>query len=347
MMILPKSAKRVCLKSMPDRPSQIWKRLRSSGDGDGKLEVPSLSTGVETGYGPALLAVGPGGEPRLLVPCDATQPPGDLETSAYLVVCRSSFAFHGRNQTFIDVMVTERALDQVFADLVEAILERIASGIAPERAVTGTIEQYRRLLRETRSRSVSEKQVVGLIGELVVLRDLCRHSPKAVEAWRGPWEQRHDFRRGADAIEVKSSTRTDASVVTINGLDQLLSPNEGRMLLVHVKIERAQGGDLSVGRLHDEIIAAGVPMKRMEECLNAIGCPDFLDPEWNEFAFHLQSIEGYRVDREFPSLTSRDLNAEAVKVGVEHVVYSVNLQLAQSCALSEDEFSSALRGFMA
>ena len=332
---------------MPDRPGQIWKRLRSSGGGDGHLEVPSLSTGVDTGYGPALLAVGPGGKPRLLVPCDATQPPGDLDSSAYLIVGRSSFTRQGRNQTFIDVMVTERALDQVFADLVEAILERIASGIAPISAVTGTIEEYRRLLRESRSRSVAEEQVVGLIGELVLLRDLARHSPEAVQAWRGPWEQRHDFRRGADAIEVKTSRRSDASAVTINGLDQLLPPGEGRMLLVHVKIERAQGGELSVSQLHDEIIAAGVPENRMAECLDAIGCPDSQDPDWNEFAFHLERVEGYRVDGKFPSLTSRDLIAGAPRAGVERVVYSVNLQAAQSCALSEDDLSSALREFMA
>ena len=332
---------------MTDRASHVWKRLRSSGGGDGHLAVPSITTGVETGYGPALLAVGPGSEPRLLVPCDATRPPIDLDSSACLIVCRSSFTRNGRNQTFIDIMVTERALDQVFADVVEAILERIASGVIPENAVTETIEEYRRLLRESQFRLVAEEEVVGLIGELVLLRDLARHSPEAVQAWRGPWEQRHDFRRRADAIEVKTSRRTDVSAVTINGLDQLLPPEEGRMLLVHVKIERAHGGDLSVGQLHDEIVASGVPKNRMAECLEAIGCPGSHDPDWNEFAFHLETIEGYRVGRGFPSLTSRDLVAGAPRAGVEHVVYSVNLQTAQSFALSEDEFSSALKEFMA
>jgi hypothetical protein len=119
------------------------------------------------------------------------------------------------------------------------------------------------------------------------------------------------------------------------------------MLLVHVKTERAQGGDLSVGQLYDEIIAAGVPENRMAECLDAIGCPEAHDPDWNELAFHLESVEGYRVDRDFPSLTSRDLITGAPRAGVERITYSVNLQSVQSCALSEDEFSSALREFMA
>src|SRR6056297_3374486 len=140
-----KSANRGSRK-MPDGATEFWGRLRSTGTGDGRLEVPSLSTKVETGYGPALYAVGPAGEPRLLVPYGSGSPPKDLGSGPNLFAGISVFKIEGRSVPFIDVMVSDRKLDNVFAELVGEILVRLGDGQPPAKAVSGTILDFSTLL---------------------------------------------------------------------------------------------------------------------------------------------------------------------------------------------------------
>lgn len=53
---------------MNKRAIDRWRLLKISGKGDGILEVPSIDSGVETGFGTARYAIGAQGQPRLLVP---------------------------------------------------------------------------------------------------------------------------------------------------------------------------------------------------------------------------------------------------------------------------------------
>ena len=239
---------------MPDRPIERWKSLRHSGVGDGELEVPSLSSGVETGYGPVRFALGPEGQPRLLVPCGPGAALSSSETLRKLAVTLSRFTLAGRASFFVDVMSVDRSLDPVFAELADEILHRLGAGNGPVLAVEGTISDFRELLREGLPEEVPDSSIYGLLGELVVLRMLAGRSPGSIEAWTGPYEQRHDFRRREHAMEVKTSGRADATTVSISSCDQLAEPSGGTLSLIHVRVERADNGPLCISTLVREIV---------------------------------------------------------------------------------------------
>jgi len=285
---------------MRDDPSDGWGRLRTTGAGDGNLEVPSLSSGIETGFGPAVYAIGPNAEPRLLVPCGDVRIRGDLGSSANLIARPITLVRKGVGTRFLDIMVTNRQLDSVFTDLVSEVLERLKNGTSPAEAVRGTIRDFRDLILAKPRRDVSVGELCGLIGELLVLERLCESSPDGVSAWTGPYEQRHDFRKGARAIEVKASMRSDSSHIKVNGVEQLKPPEGGTLNLVHVRLERSEGAALTVQSLYSRLREVVADRVVLDSGLARLGCVDPADEAWTAAAFPLAGTDLYSVHVALP-----------------------------------------------
>ncbi|MDK1488636.1 PD-(D/E)XK motif protein [Sinorhizobium sp. 7-81] len=322
---------------MPDTGmlEREWAEIRASGRGDGILEVPSRATAVTTGYGQVRIAIGPLGEPRLLVPVG--RPAGGSATagSHNLLLARSSFRSGGKLEHFIDITLRNPRLTRVFTELVEEILKRLESGDGPETAVHGTIQDFRNLLARTPEGEIPLTKLGGLIGELVILERLTAKLPTALDGWTGPIGQRHDFRRRSIAIEVKTSLRSDASRVTIHGPEQLLPPSNGRLHLAHVRIEPVDGGELSVAALHRAIIDYGADELVLDERLAELGCRDPQAEEWNATSFALEGIDIYALAAGFPSITPASFSGGILPAGVVALTYEIDLATAHAHLLDQ------------
>lgn len=341
-MSLPKSK----VPDMPENPTKQWKRLSQHGHGGGRLEVPNIETDVDAGHGKALWALGPDDEPRLLIPIGNRLVAQDLGESRNLRVGVSNYVLDDRSMCFIDLMVLDKRLSGVFADLAIEALERVANGESAEKAVSGTISDFRQLLERPPSVEVELSTVIGLLGELLVLERLSEESPEAVSTWMGPWEQRHDFRRGSRAIEVKTSIRADAHAVTIHGEEQLEAPAGGDMMLVHMKLERTVGGRETVERVVERIAAQGADADRLNEGLKNIGCSNSIDPAWNSTAFNVEKLDIYQVRNAFPRITSASFPGGSLPDGVSDLTYEIDLGAAANFRLSETDHEIVFRRFM-
>ena len=328
---------------MSNRPIERWKRLRATGTGDGVIEVPSIDSGVSTGFGTARYAIGGQGQPRLLVPIGSMSSTKGLTSTAKLSVTTSSFKVSGKGTLFIDIMSLDRALDPVFAELAEDILRRIEDGNVPMVSVNAAIEDFRALLKEPSRAEVPDSKILGLVGELYILRMLTDFSLTAVEAWTGPYELRHDFRRHAHALEVKTSGRSDAKKVSIHGVDQLGAPAGGTLLLAHVRMERAEDGVLSVGELFNSLVKLGVDRGSLCHGLAALDCLDPHAEEWNRLSFTHEGLHVYSVDDGFPRIIGSSFTAGSLPQGVAAVGYEVDLDHAHPFELSATDYDFALR----
>lgn len=322
---------------MSERPIERWIRLRSTGKGDGAIEVPSLTSDVDSGFGPVRFAIGPEGQPRLMVPCGTGASLRGSASSGKLAVTISRYEVGGRTTRFIDVMCVDRLLDTVFAELADEIVHRVAGGNSAAEAVEGTIADFRNLLSDSPEREVPDHEIAGLIGELVVLRSLASISPKAIEAWTGPFDQRHDFRRDTQSIEVKCSTRSDSTKIMISSIDQLAEPVGGSLLLVHLNMERAASGGLTVSELATDITRKGVPMEDLAHALSAMGCANPYADTWNRVRYSLERISGYEVREGFPRITSAHFTGHTLPAGIASVTYDVDLRAAKAFQLSDGE----------
>lgn len=320
-----------------------WNRLRKS-IRDEATEVPTVASEVETGYGPVRFAIGPQGEPRLLVPCGQgtrlTEP-----GARNLKVVLNRLQFEGISTLFVDVTCLNAGLESVFAELSSEIIKRLRTGMPPALAVTGGIADFRDLLRDAPQSAVPDEAIGGLIGELLVLRRLCMEDLNAVKSWTGPLSQRHDFRRGANALEVKTSLRSDRRTVSIHGIDQLSAPAGGCLVLFHVRIERTDAGALSIGALVAELLSMGVEQTPLDTALRALSCEDPTGPDWNRIAFALEGVATYEVTHGFPAIT-RDRFDEGIPPGLSNVRYDVNLDLASTHALDDASTQAAIARFL-
>lgn len=332
---------------MPENPAESWNLLRNSNGADGVLEVPSRPTGVETGFGPARFALGPAGEPRLLVPCSSGHDYRVPRTASKLDISMVQYQLNHATVPFIDMTCTDGDLDGVFAELVKEILTRLENGRTPEEATNGTIADYRDLLFLSSSAEVSKSAIVGLLGELQLLTRLAAIDREAIDSWTGPFSQRQDFRRNLAAIEVKTSTRSDATEVRIHGPEQLQEPTGGTLLLVHVKLEQSDAGFLRVKSAIDRLISLGVDQDSILTGLTQLSCTDPADPSWNRFAFELQGISAYRVLEGFPRIVPGSFADACLPAGASKLEYSVDLTHAENFRLDSSELDACLQEFMA
>ena len=98
------------------------------------------------------------------------------------MIAISRFDVAGESAMFLDVSCTSPSLDGVFAELAEEVLHRVEAGQSPVRAVASTMDDFRRLLQEVQPFDIGEQQIVGLLGELVVLRSLVEIAPAATRS---------------------------------------------------------------------------------------------------------------------------------------------------------------------
>ena len=324
------------------RPAVFWNRLRKKLR-DNAEAVSTMATEVSTGYGKVRFAVGGSGEPRLLVPCapGSRLPP---IAARNLEVRLAKWELEGQDLLYVDLTCLGQNLESVFAQLTNEILKRVQSGASPVDAVVGGIRDFRDLLKEPNV-GASNEVIAGLLGELLVLQRLCAVRADAIKSWTGPESHRHDFRRGNNALEVKTSLRSDRRIVTIHGIDQLSAPSGGTLVLFHVRMERSDAGELSVARLVSDLMAFGVDESSLRTALCAAGCSDHTSPEWNHVSFHLEGVQAYRVHESFPAIT-RSLFRNRVPSGLLGVTYEVNLDLASAFALDEAGTRTAIDRFL-
>ena len=315
-----------------------WALLRAGGHvGDG-LEIPTMATDVSAVAGPVRLAVGPQGEPRLLVPLEPREASVSVETGDALAVVETLLSHKGARLRFLDVMCVREELETVFGEVVDEVLARIGQGGSGADAVQSTIKDFRALLIRAPQAGVSLAAVVGLVAELLVLDRLLTLSPRAWRAWRGPLGDRHDFRVGDTSLEIKASLRSDASGMIIHGLGQLEVPTGGSLHILRLILEPVADGILSMAELAESAIAKADDPSQVEALLAASGCRDPYAQEWNRHSFRHDSECLYEVGAGFPRLTRSMLKDGVVPQGVDSVKYAIDVSVAEEFRCSGTEY---------
>lgn len=263
------------------------------------------------------LLVGVAEGERVLVP-RALQP----DVAAALVGEVAYFDAPGAGQRrFLHVWCRDHQADQAF-EAFSALLWGRTESEDVSTALRQCSDEFRRLLLA--DGEPAPRSVVGLIGELLVLRRLVQRNPALISSWTGPSGARHDFRRGNAAIETKTTVRSEARgrLVRISDIDQLEPPENGTLHLYLVRLEQAMAGTLSVASLVEQIMS----------CLATSEATAFRqvlgdnESRGSTTTFELREEVAYRVRDGFPSLTKARLVGSKLDAGVSHVCYDLALE---------------------
>lgn len=241
----------------------------------------------------------------------------------------------GVEEAFVEIACLDAqghaAFDLVIAELVDSV-ERSA-GLTRVKLVQGVLSRWRRFWSGVPNNALGLEQQVGLFGEVYFLSrwlSMALGPSKAVATWRGPGGARNDFELPGLGIEAKTTRRVDAAHV-IHGLDQLLEPVGGALLLFGLSVRDEASATESLprlvaemrGRLADDADA----LAAFETLVYMAGYDDRLEAEYAKLLLRVRSEALYRVTEGFPRLVPNSI-AGGLPPGVDAVTYELRLDAA-------------------
>lgn len=184
----------------------------------------------------------------------------------------------------------------------------------------GRLHQWQAILARRRDNLLSRSEILGLLGELLFLRDLLlpRVDPAtAVGAWRGSYGEEQDFALADIIFEVKTQGTTADRLIQISSEDQL-DTSASRIILCRQGVARAQPDDEQgrslngiIAEIRDALTASPAAQARFDLGLAAARWEEL--PDYDEI-WTLVERQFYEVAPGFPRIVPADLRPGVVKV---------------------------------
>lgn len=198
---------------------------------------------------------------------------------------------------------------------------------------------WRKVFRRPNLELLSEKEIMGLLGELTFLKKYL--IPKfgavnAIEAWNGPEMASKDFEIGGTWYEIKT-VMEGGLAITISSLEQLDAEDDGYLVLFLLeKSTNVANGSISLNSYIREIEESlenfDVRLKFRSK-LSDVGY--YEAEEYDVLNFKIKGDKFFLVDETFPRIKQNNLNDGIVKVSYKILLNSIDKYLKVG-VLNED-----------
>ena len=319
-----------------------WTQLRELGSVPDTISARSLSvSGLSEND--VLLCITQDGNPGILLRNPGGKAPLPNPGCGRLVVKREQLLREGSQlDDYIRIECLECGLETPFALLVSQVVSHLASGATPSKACMDAVLEFRRLLSKNGGLLPSEDEILGLVGELLLLKRLVSASPHLWQGWNGPLGSARDYSWGTVDIEAKASRMAGESRLTVNGLEQL-EPEQGRDLLIHHSVlTNNPVGTVYVPGLVDEIRGQISDLEGFDTRLVSAGFLSEQRDLWLEHRFTLHGSHIYRVSENFPRIRKSDFPDGSLPAGVAKLRYDIMLSSCSDFRLSTSEEEALL-----
>ena len=171
---------------------------------------------------------------------------------------------------------------------------------------------------------MGEKEVRGLIGELVFLRDYMfeKYSvEKAITSWIGPDDSHKDIEIDDTWYEIKTRYQSSKSV-TISSIEQLDSNVDGHLCIVELEeTNRYVSGYLTLNELVEQITSMILDDKLKQEFIKKIEKSGYTYfDEYDNYIYYCKNIDRYLVNDKFPRLKQENLPNEIFTASYELLI---------------------------
>jgi hypothetical protein len=328
---------------MPVDLDALWRVIEAQPATPGT--VKTHGTGRNAGGGEILVAIDEDGARALLFPV-AEDDNFAPDTSTKVNLRRRTLRWSGGEGEFIAVTCRVDHLKPVFTTLAGDMLEAGSRSPQPGVVLRQVLEEWRDLLSAERRSILPRHSIVGLVAELMTLREVLRgDSHRDVSAWTGPDESLHDFRKGSHALEVKGSLIREGLYAEIHGLRQLEPPAGGDLHLLFFRFEEAPDGELSLPDLVRDIVELGVDRREFVDRLARAGYHLSDEEAYSTIRLHCVERRVYGIDESFPRVIPRSFVVGDAPPGVILVRYTVDLTGASPAPLPPPAADRILAAF--
>ncbi|MGM7700527.1 PD-(D/E)XK motif protein [Pseudalkalibacillus sp. Hm43] len=234
---------------------------------------------------------------------------------------------------FLDIVCTDPKGNNLFNLVIIDIINLLKSGNNPKIAVSKVINKWRSFWGKVNEAILTEERIIGLFGELwFLLVWLLPKNKNYLKYWSGPTGSRNDFELPNIGIEVKSTTSIKGHVHSINGLDQLLIPQNGNLYFYSLRCRKEGSStntlDSLINKVRDLISNDEELLELFEIRLAQAGYFEAHKEKYDSFRFRIIEERLYEVDDLFPKLSTDSF--VTFPEGIEKVSYVINLDTSRS-----------------
>ena len=299
-----------------------WADLEQS-DAPRRGEFRVMETSIMVPAGKILAALDNSGCRHLFAPIAGIAPLAEDRNSRGVHLKERLLIDGHRQQRFVDAACQDPRWNGLFSVLAEEMLAEIGCEPSPSRAWRAVLQRWRDLLDHEPPASLSREELIGLFGELWLLRMMLEQRPDALRCWRGPGGDRHDFRENGQALEVKTTIRREVWEAEIHGVEQLLAPDNGSLRLIYIRLEESRNG-------HNlpELIASVQAMTEtssLARLLVAAGYHAGDVSQYSEPRLAFQEARAFIVNEDFPRIIPASFVDSIVPDRVVKLRYRIDL----------------------
>ena len=215
----------------------------------------------------------------------------------------------------------DKKMNTIFYKFVEDLVES-SRNVAIEDGMDRICDRYelwKKLFYKGGQDILSEAQIIGLIGELLFLKDFLIKKYSAIEAinsWSGCDNTHKDFSVGVDWYEIKV-TRIGALTVKISSLSQLDSIEPGHLVVYEFEKMSESYNGLTLNTVVNNVLSLLSNELQDKLVLKLKNAGYHFDEKYDEYSYRFAGVNFYYVDKFFPKLSRNDIPSAIVKIEYE------------------------------
>ncbi len=178
---------------------------------------------------------------------------------------------------------------------------------------------WKRLFYKLSKPVLSEKQQMGLIGELLFLKDdmlKVHESHDAISSWSGCDKTHKDFSIGEEWYEIKSYT-VNKLTIDISSIEQLDSDKPGTLVVYEFEKMSEEYNGITLNTVVNDVLSM-IDENDEELLLDKLKAAGYeVSEEYDKCCFRNVSKHYYNVNDKFPKISSKDLPSSIVELQYE------------------------------
>ena len=222
------------------------------------------------------------------------------------------------------------SVETIFYKFCEDIIES-SRNIGNRNALNYIISRWnswRLMFKKDISELLNEKQISGLLGELIFLRQnmIKKYGEDvAISSWMGPEKAHKDFEVYDTWYEVKT-IKNGALTIKISSVEQLDSPNIGHLFLI--VLEKTNENNNEVFTLNNYINTISYELMNFENQItfrNKLLLSGYCyNEEYDKYSFRVVDKKSFIVNNSFPKIKKEDLGNSIVKASYEILIDEID-----------------------
>ena len=230
-----------------------------------------------------------------------------------------------KNEKYLTIRFTlcDSSLKELFFKFCDDMVENTRS-ISKEslgyEAIIDRFSLWKKMFVSSKNEILSEEKIMGLIGEIIFLKNVLFKeygAESAINGWSGQDRTRKDFSYGEKWYEAKAVSY-NKNTVSISSLEQLDSDNDGELDVILLEKMSESYSGITLNDLIWETCATIDSQMGKETFLSKVEESGYAyNVAYNSFVYAMKGIKRFLVDKSFPKLTPSQVPAGIVSAKYE------------------------------